>query len=33
MVTYVGDELVKLGLAHEILKVEQEVEALLVGDA
>lgn len=27
------DELVKLGLSHEVLKVEQEVEALLVGDA
>lgn len=27
------NELVKLGLAHEILDVEQEVEALLIGDA
>jgi hypothetical protein len=31
--TYVRNELVKLGLAHEVLNVEQEVEALLVGDA
>lgn len=27
------NELVKLGLAHEIFNVEQEVEALLIGDA
>lgn len=27
------NELVKLGLAHEVLDVEQEVEALLIGDA
>lgn len=31
--TYVRNELVKLGLAHEVLNVEQEVEALLVGNA
>jgi hypothetical protein len=31
--TYVRNELVKLGLANEVLNVEQEVEALLVGDA
>jgi hypothetical protein len=29
----VRNELVKLGLANEILNVEQEVEALLIGDA
>ncbi len=27
------NELVKLGLAHEVLDVEQEVEALLIGNA
>lgn len=32
-VTYVGDELVKLGLSNQVLEVEQEVEALLVWDA
>lgn len=31
--TYVRNEIVKLGLAHEVLDVEKEVEALLVGDA
>lgn len=31
--TYVRNELVKLGLANEVLNVEQEVEALLVGNA
>lgn len=28
-----GNEFVKLGLAHKVLNVEQEVETLLIGDA
>lgn len=33
MNTYVRNELVKLGLAHEVFQVEEEIEALLVRDA